>query len=300
MTAVSYLQTAQVLGALSTLALAACGGGDTATGGGGPAPAPPVALIQNAQPYAPEAGSDALIGVQANAAGGLSTAQLLTVTGLNNPTTGQLKLTDGSTFFTDPDGPDAQDVARDGRSLRIAYNDLTGTYQFARLYTGVDISADGTSSGVFIGVVGQEAASGQITSSGSATYSGEAIADLRTNPTDTQASQTFNYDNGSATAVVNFGAQSANVTMSGFQLPAGAPFDRIAITGMTLNGNRLSGGTVSTTLNGQGVNPVGANRKTVAAGVLLGNVTGGIPDEIGGIAYARGDGGALFGAFVGD
>ena len=297
--------TTRLASLLGVLGLMGCGGGDTTGGGGGagnggPIAAPPVALLENAQPYAPEAGSNALIGVQANAAGGLSTAQLATVTGLSNPSTGSLKLSDGSTFFSDPDGADAQDISRDGRSVRIGYSGLAGTYQFGDLYTGVDIAADGTSSGVFIGVAGRAADVAQIATSGNATYVGDAIADLRTNPTNTQGSQTFNYDNGNATAVVSFGGGTANVTMSGFQLPAGAPFDRIVVSGMTLSGNRLSGGTVGTTLNGQAVNPLGANRQSVAAAVLLGTVTGGVPDEIGGIAYSRGDSGALFGAFLAD
>ena len=78
---------------------------------------------------------------------------------------------------------------------------------------------------------------------------------------------------------------------------ATAPVDTISATGMTIAGNRFSGGTVTTTNGGAAVNVTGANTTTTAQGAFFGyDAAASAPDEVGGLFLHQGDDGTVLAA----
>jgi len=152
------------------------------------------------------------------------------------------------------------------------------------------------------------------------TGSGSAILGLVTNPSDMptgSASATFvgqssiNVANGggtfemtgTATTAVNFGANDVDVTLNGFTSSSNpAPFDTLQINNMRISGSGFSGGSLSTSLDGQNVDVVGSSATFQSRGGFFGfDTENSIPAEVGGGFRADGTSGELIsGLYTGD
>jgi len=68
---------------------------------------------------------------------------------------------------------------------------------------------------------------------------------------------------------------------------------------MTINGNQFDGGNLGLISGATPVEGLGANTQSTATGAFFGTTNGaGIPAEVGGQVYARGDTGAFLGTFI--
>lgn len=150
--------------------------------------------------------------------------------------------------------------------------------------------------------------------------SGSAILGLVTNPGDipTGAASTIfvgqssvNVANGAgafemtgtATTVADFGANDVDVTLGSFTSSSNpAPFDTLQINNMTLSGSGFSGGSLTTTLGGQGVDVVGSGATFRSRGSFFGfDTANSVPAEVGGGFRANGTSGELIsGLYTGD
>lgn len=108
---------------------------------------------------------------------------------------------------------------------------------------------------------------------------------------------------GTATTFADFGANDVDVTLNGFTSSSNpAPFDNLQINNMTLSGSGFSGGSLSTTLGGQGVDVVGSGASFQSRGSFFGfDTANSIPAEVGGGFRADGTSGELIsGLYTGD
>jgi len=174
----------------------------------------------------------------------------------------------------------------------------SGTYEYVTPYRHGFVSDTITSE--TYGVTGRVSDAGDMPLTGTATYRGEAFAIV------VDSSGTYRMTGGESEVSVDFLSQSADVTLDGFTSvdhatgnAASAPIDTIEITGMTITGNQMGGGTLST-LNGAAVVDVtGANTITDAQALFFG-LAGEAPDEVAGTVLSQGDDGTVLGTFIAD
>lgn len=273
------------------MTLAGCGGGsggDTLLGAGGGG------ASQSYQTLSSQAAVTSTLGGTAIA----NNSAIVTTSGTVQHDTGATTISDGTYTFVDPDGFDQNGVMTDGvATLKTDQTSFSGTHEYVLLY---DVTYP---SGGHTGVGGIVTQANDVPTGGTASYSGEAVAAYGDSTSSTSL------DGGTAQVAVDFGAGQVDLTMTSFSASdgtTGAPvanpaLDTIAVTGMNINGNAFSGGTISTTLGGTPVDVVGHNSTSLAAGNFFGfDAANNIPDEVGGVLLQQGDTGILAGAFVAD
>jgi len=269
--------------------LSACGGGGGSGGSGGGGqggnPGGPVSLTKAAQPITASGGATQLIGVHVTNQLQSRDGDLSTVAG-QEAASGRLRLNDGSLFFDSSSGFNAAGIASDGANFVAVQNDAFGD---SVIYRGRE---DGTN--IFIGIYGKELPASSMPNSNTFTYAGVAELNVLI------GSENFDLDTGDASVTANFATNRVDATLDSFLRPSGVPVDEIRLRNMTINGNRFDGGTIRLMLNGSTVTPTGGDTSGAAAGVFLGNLVGGFPDEVGGAFIIRGDDGAVSGAFAAD
>lgn len=293
----------KALGLTGVCALAGCGG----SGGGGGTMTPPMMPAPGFTYQALDSSADVtsdLAGSAVRTNGGNATLSVTSVTGTLKHDTGATTLNDGTFTLTDPDGAQ-NNVLSDGSggtSTRGALG-FTGTYEsvvdYRTTYTQGGTTFDS------IGVGGVVTRTQDMPSSGTATYTGEAVGTLVT------GTQGFDLRSGTSTVTARFGSGTSgtvDVTMNGFTVrdqasgaTNNAPLDTVAVNGMTISGNGFSGGTLETSLNGSPVNVTGTNTSHLAQGNFFGFETGpSEPDEVGGSLLVRGDSGRVVTTFIAD
>ncbi|MEO0486469.1 MAG: hypothetical protein AAF092_11215 [Pseudomonadota bacterium] len=279
--------------------LTACGGGDTSTGTSSSSVTSPSVSYQSLSSTA--AATSALAGAAIRSNGSTGTLDVVTIANSSlTHNTGAATVNDGTYSLTDADGFDANGRLSDGSSTLSPAAGFSGRYEYVTPYSQ-SYSAGGTSYTVPLGVVGVATAAADVSTSGSATYTGEAAGVV--------ASGTTSYDltGGTATVTANFGSGRVNVTTTGFTATqtggtaSAVPVDTVSVANMSIAGNTFSGGTVTTLNGGAVVNVTGPNTTTAAGGAFFGfDATNNFPDEVGGVIAQQGDNGLLGVGFVGD
>lgn len=291
-----------ILVATSALALlSACGGGGggssdplpPASGGGTPAPPPRYETLDSAA-----AKTSTLGGVALRSNGTSGALDVVTTSGRTTHNTGNTIITDGTYSLTDVDGFNGGNALTDRISTITA--DLASGYEYATAYDQSYQSGGVTYDSR--GVAGVVISGSDMPKTGSATYSGDAQAQV------VVAAQGFDLSNGKSTVSADFATGRVDVTMTGFTATdqktgnaATAPIDTISATGMSISGNGFSGGTVTTSNAGTTVNVTGANTTTTAQGAFFGyDAAASAPDEVGGLTLQKGDDGIVTGGFIAD
>jgi len=273
--------------------LSACGGGSSeemrAAGEGGEIP---VIINDTAPAVTVPTGSTKLIGAH-----GLTLARLhanqIQLTNGAQAANGAVTIADGSSVFMSTEG--FINNVQNGAIGSIRQLPTNGTYQTATMYSGaISDPNNGAFYGITQGVFGKEANYGPITATGYFQYNGEGRALYQKEA----GSQPITLTDGTAQVEINF--VTNKVDMGLLNLTSnGAPFDSILVLDMDLVGNRYSGGTLGTSLNGAPVNVTGADTQSAVTGVILGdNDAQGLPLETGGVLYSRGDSGAIGAVFI--
>lgn len=290
--------------------LAACGGGSggsttIATTTGLPGAATAAATLRTTNNTVSEL--EGIGVVIANNPGANSVSDVVTATtpiGSFDHNTGIARINDGNIVLTIDANLNAA-TALDDLSLATAINravistpanlDFVGGY--AATY-----QLNGTAH-LSLGVGGIPSAIAAIPSSGSATFNGESgVLTADVNNADSVIAMS-----GTSQVNVDFSRNSVSATLGNFSAvqvtsnqAIGAPIDRMAIEDMTIIGTRFSGGTVSTTLNGQNVNIAGASPSITTQGQFFGQDAVGNPDEVGGAVLLDGGDQIAVGLFVAD
>lgn len=135
-----------------------------------------------------------------------------------------------------------------------------------------------------IGVVGIQTQASDITRKDSVSYVGEASANVVT------SQSAFDYIGGKSTLTINYGTQSAQISLNQFtvldqltgQTVADVPFDQIEVTNAFLYENIIMGGSVTLVLNGRTLSGDYSVTSSSVQGNLYGIDNGGA-DEVGGI-----------------
>jgi|GEM_PF-6206525 len=273
------------------LAIAGCGGGGTGVTRQGPSGTEfPVVTGDSAPAVAVPAGSQGIIGSQAISLFSIREIQLQKTNGAEKAN-GAVTIADGTSLFTGASGYSGSGIQA-GNIGQLALIPTNQTYTTATMYSGgIADPSNNIFYGITQGVYGAATPAGAITTNGTATYNGDAAGIFK----DTSL---IKFNAGNSTVNVDFQSQTANVSMFAFD-PNSAPFDEVMVTGMSINGNRFDGGTLQLSKGGIFVQGLGPSTASTATGAFFGAVNGaGIPDEVGGQVYARGDTGAFVGTFV--
>ena len=236
------------------------------------------------------------------------TNDLVTLSGSLNHTTGATSITDGGFTLTDADGPDGFNRLSDGTYIystpiyRVAgaggaINDVqtfvVSNYRYVRPITGSHttppLPGGGAGGNVNLqGVYGVTTVAADVPTSGTANYTGESGGSYF------DGSSTVSLV-GSSNISVNFVAKTVNLVAGGLAMRGdltGVPvllqnFDEVRVTGMTISGNRFSGGTISFYNGGTHVltsTLFGTSTKEIAGGNFFGyDPTISAPDEVGGV-----------------
>lgn len=167
---------------------------------------------------------------------------------------------------------------------------LTGTYDF---FAPVTVTQD---NGVTtdVGVVGVQTAAGEMPTSGTATFTGEAnvtqiTTGLGAGTTNSAASLAVDVD---------FAANQADVKMTSV---TGLGFDEMNILNARVNGAAIdeTGATVEFKTNGAAVTPIGTQSGTSVDGSFYGlRASDSIPEEAGGVFAVTGSSGSVSGVFA--
>lgn len=276
------------------------GGGSTGGGGsGGGAPVDPVDPVNPVTGGGPSyLGFDSssstvvavrLVGVDRSG----STPTLRNAEGRRQGNTDGLSI-DG--LLDDADGRSSTDIWADGTTRIIATEDLTtdpfvgvnGTYAIP-----VSVNENNSQGGAVrnYSVVGVETRSGDMPSSGTASFEGRAtvgqilsggFADVR----------------GDARLDASFaGAGDVDVTVD--NLPSGLAYDEVRLRNMTISGATFEGGTVTYRSGGSTVTPEGSGGSDATVGAFYG-ADGSAPLEAGGAWVTTGANGQIFGTFLTD
>lgn len=270
---------------VSLIGLAGCGGGG---GGGGAGAYEP--LVSSA-PVTSTLGG---VSVRVSASG----VRLVDVTGTTNHASGATTISDGVYTLIDSDGADGNYTLTDGTAIFDAPAPGTLGTQSYTYVGGYSFSYPGISSRVVGGVITQAA---DMPTGGSASYFGDAQGGYSTGV------QSVFLEGGTASVAVDFGGGLVDVAMTGFSgktAGSGAPVatplvDAITATGMTISGNRFSGGTVTLSRGGTALTPTGSNPTDSAAGAFFGlDAATGQPAEVGGAVVSTGTQRAIYGMFV--
>lgn len=294
----------RILAVVTAAVLTACGGGGGSGGGTTVASDPPAIVgAGEAVPLSSTANvQSTLAGVALRSNGSTGASDLTTASGTLVHSTGATTLNDGTFELVDPDGRDANGVLRDGTaSARVGNSALfSGSYAYVTPYTE-NYTAGGTvfDSTGFFGTVTNVA---DMPGTGSATFTGEASAQIAT------AAAGVSLTGGTSTVRADFANAVVDVSLVGFTASdpvtgagTASPIDRIAVTGMRINGARYSGGLVATTLGGAAVNLTGAGTTTAAQGAFFGlDSSRPGPDETAGVILVTGESGVVSGAFIAD
>lgn len=265
------------------LSLAACGGGGTE----GP--------IVEALDSAAELESDIIgIAIRGN-------SSLVATSGTLNHDNGQATIRSGDAVISGENGLNGRgDLQGQNEFLSVDVQDnIPGEYNYVTLFR----QSDATDS--YLGVAGIATPAALIaeisSTNATATYRGSAIASVAIDE------NLFEFTDGQSTVNVDFGSGSVNAHLDDFsirnQTPnsnAQAPFDRIELNGMTIDGNSFSGGNLQISNDGNPyVLPSDFEQGFDSAGNFYGVVDGnGHPVEVGGGFVAQGDEGHITGLFL--
>ena len=280
----------------STLIVSGCG--ETTTPD--PTPVPPPDLYETLSSSASTTSDVGGVGIRTN--GSNSLIELVTHSGSLTHNTGAFSVVDDQYTLTDSDGPNSGGTYNDGSGGTVSQSTSldSSSYDYAKFanqaYQSSGISYD---VGIVYGIITDAS---DVPSSGSANYSGDAFGEIVT------SSAGYDLSDGNSSVDVDFGLGTVDVTLDGFSAtnsssggPTTAPIDTILITGMTISGNRFTGGTFSTELSSAVVDVTGLNTVTDSAGAFYGyNSAGSIPDELGGLFVSQGDDGIIVGGFLSD
>lgn len=279
---------------ISTSLMACGGGGEDALSSGGTLPnttqRPALSSDPVPQVTVPS-GSTKVIGSHGATLADIWSNQIRRTAGYEAPD-GTVTLADGWSIFVGQSG--YQNGIQTGDVGVIRLNDASQNYTFAKMYSGAITNAPGNVKyGILQGVYGQEAPS--FSSNATVQYTGNAEANF------SRASSLYNpysLNNGTAEVEANFATGKAIALLTNFDATQ-SPIDTIAIRDMTINGGRFEGGELVTALGTTNVEALGSNSDFAASGAFFGDLNGaGVPIELGGTIYARGDSGTLSGAFI--
>lgn len=229
------------------------------------------------------------------------TTTLSSSSGALNHGTGATRINDGKYDLVDPDGIAAGGLLSDGISALISTpaQGFTNNYDYARVYNQGYIS-QGVPYSV-TGIYGIVTRTGDMPSSGSATYRGEADGSY------TDGTTTYDLDGGTSSVTANFSSRAVTVRMEGFNAvnrssgaAANVGFDAVQISNMTISGNSYTGGTINTQSGSSNVSVVGTRLQQNATGRFFGLTSSATPDETGGIGFLRGTNGAVTAVFLAD
>jgi len=222
------------------------------------------------------------------------------VTGTLTHDTGAIKADDGIYLFQSASQSNDGVYFYDGNGAQLEIGNPNGTYEYmGQFYQEYTVDGTAYSNNIVAGII---TTIEDIPTSGMATYSGEAHINGQRDVTDSNTK--FDMLNGSSTVSVDFGAAhpSVDVEMTKFTDNEGtSPFTTVKITGMTLNGNTYSGGTIKTYNSGTEVNMTGQNVTGGAQGAFFGyDEANSRPDETGGVVIQVGETGGFGGTFLAD
>lgn len=213
----------------------------------------------------------------------------------------------GVAVVVDPDTGNRILVRGDGE-----YRKTEGTRTFDRLAivrtNEIPVSSDISSP--FIGqaaniggIIGIETDAAAIPVDGTATFIGGAVATV------VLPDEGFDYVNGTSTVDVDFSAATVTATLDGFSVISqlggkeaeAPPISAIILTDAAITGTGFSGGTVTTTgdMTLEGI--TGTDGVALAEGQFFGvDEDVGGPAEVGGLIYAEGSDGQIYGSFIAD
>ncbi len=226
---------------------------------------------------------------------------LSTSSGTLNHETGATTINDGTYTLVDPNGYTANGLLTDGTSTLVSTpaQGFKGNYDYVRAYSHSYFvsTVPYVATGLY-GVVTREA---DMPTTGTAVFNGEAQASY--------FDTTSNFDLGEGTSKVtaNFADGSVDVEMDSFTITnrdtkasADIGFNGVKISDMRVFGNQFSGGTITTERNSAEVQIITKSTQQNAIGRFFGLTTSGVPDEVGGIGYLKGDDGTLTTIFIAD
>lgn len=234
------------------------------------------------------ASSASLIGVNANTGANPQVVTLIETTGTETIGTEQNGLSadfDGYAFDADS-GFENGAAVEDGNSIGLLTEIDLPTQTDLRLFDGAYDDGTGVIA-IYYGISGVEL-TGDLPSSGSATWTGDGFAELVT------GSGTTDFGVGAATVTATFPG-----TLSATLVGLSGQIDGVTLDSLSITGDRFSGSSVVTSNGGLAVNIVGANAVGNADGIFSGTQTAtGVPDEVGGLFTLTGDDATLIGGFV--
>ncbi len=200
-------------------------------------------------------------------------ASIGNVTGTLQHDTGAITLQSPGGSLSDADGVDANgDLVGDanvpGSQTNATLGNVayTGSYDFVRPFTA---SFTGPTFGMgAVGFIGMATDTSEMPANGTATFAGEAVGSTRI---------TGEWASEPATVTANFGTGLVDVSTGRTE---GGITENIALNGMTLAGNEMSGGTLTVTHNGTAVDATSFGLQTGGTFYGYDTATGG-PDEVG-------------------
>ena len=262
------------------------------------------------QSYPGAAETTSALGGSSATSGGDGSSSTTAISGSITLNTGRLELIDGAFRFVDLDGPESDGYINDAGNDGFIDSQLVQGYDYVFQFA-VCCSA-GTNYDMHLGVLGLVTAPSDLPSAGSASYTGEAYAEIYYLFPSLATGGSFNFfDKGISQVDVDFASGTASVLLGSFAritqnggaviTPATAPFDQIQGSGLVLSGGHLTGGDWATYSGGSIVNVVGANGTTSSNGTFFGyDPSISAPDEVGGVVSINGDEGYVVGVYIAD
>lgn len=226
-------------------------------------------------------------------------------TGSQNRTTRSITVATDGYSMTDPDGADNNDQALGSNNdlVTLRLDEFSGSYDYAMpaIYepsSNLNVEYHG-----FLGVT---TAASDMPTSGTASYTGEAI--LNVDDISGSLGSDYYMKNGTARLDVDFaGSGTVDLTMDGFTTTAGfnnvvtGPFDKYEVMGMSISGSEFSGGTTTLYQNGNVVTPLGISNTSDSQGTFYAYDSGiNAPDEAAGVVLSVGSDAQVFGGFMVD
>ena len=230
--------------------------------------------------------------------------QSVDLTGTFANKTGALVLENGTYEFRADTSGAASDTYVDGAktgTLTVLNADSIRTDGSAHMVDMFYVQ-DGVSYNA-LGIVGVSTAAADIPSTGTASFTGRVAGSAVT------TAQGVDIVDGSSKIDVNFGTTgTVNVTLDSFTFQdqstgviGSGPFDKIVITGMTLQNAGFADGAILISKSGSTVNLTGTNTTAASVGEFFGyDLDTGHPEAAGGILLLQGDDGYLTTTYLGD
>lgn len=208
-----------------------------------------------------------------------------------DPNTGERILVRVGGTYTD----DTQVWTLDDRIVTLT-DDVPGLFTFSDSF--IDESETMT------GIIGLPTDIAAMPVDGSASFTGGAVVSV------ILANDGVEFVDGTSTVTVDFADGSVSATLGDFtnaislvtgKLAASPPLESLILTDATITGSGFSGGEVSTT-GAQTLNQIiGGNKTILSEGQFFGQDEATVaPAEVGGLIYAEGNNGQIFGSFVAD